>query len=65
MASEKITVESGMYPPESPFALTIMSGSASQCSMPNMRPVRPQPVTISSEMKRMSWASQISRMRSK
>ena len=35
-----------------PLAAVIMSGSTSQCSMPNhLRPVRPQAVCTSSEMK--------------
>ena len=33
-----------------PFAIVMMSGRTSQCSAPNIRPVRPNPVTTSSTM---------------
>ena len=39
-----------------PLALVMMSGTTSQCSMPNhFLPVRPQPVCTSSEMNRPSY----------
>ena len=38
-----------------PLAAVMMSGSTSQCSMPNhLRPVRPHPVWTSSAMKSLS-----------
>ena len=40
----------------------MMSGTTSQCSQANQRPVRPKPVSTSSKMSRMPWRSQTSRI---
>ena len=48
-------------PPATPFAMTMMSGTTSQCSIPNQRPpVRPNPACTSSEMKTPPYERMIS-----
>src|SRR5258708_32006856 len=51
----------GTYPLVSAFATTVMSGTTPQCSVANIRPVRPNPVMTSSQMRRTPYRSQISR----
>ena len=41
-------------PEATPFAMAIMSGSVSQCSIANILPVRPMPLCTSSTMSRMA-----------
>ena len=53
---------SGTAPPLMPLASVMMSGTTSQCSQANQRPVRPKPVITSSRMSRMPWRSQTSRI---
>ena len=45
----------------SPLATVVMSGTTSQCSEANIRPVRPKPVITSSKISSTPCRSQISR----
>ena len=46
-------------PPAIPFAKHIISGAVSQCSEAHIRPVLPNPDWISSNIRRISFSSQI------
>ena len=46
--------ESGMYADVTPFATVIRSGSIPSSSLPNETPVRPNPHTTSSAIRRTS-----------
>ena len=52
----------GTYPELIPFATVMMSGTTSQCSQANQRPVLPNPAITSSRMSRIPWRSQTSRI---
>ena len=55
------TAPSGRYDDVRPLAIVIRSGTTSQWSTANQRPVRPKPAMTSSQTIRMSWRSQSSR----
>ena len=63
ISSVAIVAPTGI-PPAIPFAITMMSGATSQCSIPNhLPPVRPKPACTSSAMKRPPYDRMISAIR--
>ena len=62
--SSVVIVAAAGIPPAIPFAMTMMSGTTSQCSIPNhLPPVRPNPACTSSQMKTPPYDRMISAMR--
>ena len=64
-AFDAITPPSGRYALVTPFANVTMSGATPQCPSANIRPVRPNPVMISSAMNSTLCLSQILRIAGK
>ena len=62
MSALPVTAESGT-PPATLLAMVMRSGSTPECSMANMRPVRPKPDWISSAISTMPWLSHTLRSR--
>ena len=61
MAVVAVVAPMGIYPPLSPPAIVMMSGSTPQWSTPNILPVRPSPVVTSSAMSTTPYSLHISR----